>query len=165
MEETNRPSSGRKSKPILERFWSRVELIPFDNCWHWIGGQNNWGYGVLNKGGKKAGNILAHQLSYEVHKGDRKGLCVLHKCDVRTCVNPYHLFLGTRRENMLDMWAKGRGTDFVYRTTFRDGKRICPHGHEKRLAPNFKRWYCPLCIKRCKQRAKLEGRGIHARTK
>lgn len=37
------------------------------------------------------------------------GVDVLHHCDNPPCVRPDHLFLGTARDNVGDMLAKGRG--------------------------------------------------------
>ncbi len=37
-----------------------------------------------------------------------KGLHICHKCDVRNCINPDHLFLGTPQQNQLDKIRKGR---------------------------------------------------------
>lgn len=64
------------------------------------------GYGKVTRDGK---TWLAHRLAWAVHKGEiPDGLCVLHRCDNRCCINIDHLFLGTRVDNMQDMIAKGR---------------------------------------------------------
>lgn len=52
---------------------------------------------------------LAHRVAWTLHRGEiPDGMCVLHKCDVRDCVNPEHLFLGTVHDNIRDMDAKKR---------------------------------------------------------
>lgn len=54
-------------------------------------------------------HITGHRLSWILHHGPiPQDFCVLHKCDVRKCVNPDHLFLGTRVDNMSDMRLKMR---------------------------------------------------------
>ena len=53
--------------------------------------------------------IRAHRLSYELFNGPIPfGMCVLHKCDVKICTNPEHLFLGTEADNAKDKVAKNR---------------------------------------------------------
>lgn len=90
--------------PVINRFESKFTKGP--SCWNWIAGISNKGYGYIRVEKKL---ILAHRLSYLIYNGEFDfGLCVLHKCDNRKCVNPNHLFLGTRLDNCRDMDFKKR---------------------------------------------------------
>jgi hypothetical protein len=85
----------------------RIEHDPNGGCWLWSGRIGSHGYGAAS--GQRC-HKDAHRLSYSAFKGEiPTGLHVLHKCDVRCCVNPDHLFVGTQSDNMRDMHAKGRG--------------------------------------------------------
>lgn len=79
-----------------------------DACWPWTASLGGSDYGQFaNRGGSTR---VAHRIAYELHTGERipRGLQVLHRCDVRLCCNPVHLFLGTQLDNIRDMDAKGR---------------------------------------------------------
>lgn len=89
-----------------DNFWKRVTKT--DNCWMWNGPKRHdqMGHGFFNQNGHR---VYAHRFAWEITFGAiPRGLCVCHKCDVPQCVNPKHLFLGTRRDNALDMVRKGR---------------------------------------------------------
>lgn len=93
------------------RFLSHTEISDNPNsCWLWQGKPNPFGYGYFNWDGKhKTTCKLAHRAAYELWRGAiPKGLCVLHTCDTPACVNPLHLWLGTRQENNHDRDAKNR---------------------------------------------------------
>lgn len=91
-----------------EKFWSRTKKNEVTGCIEWTAGTFKSGYGSFS-----IGNIRkkSHRLSYEWHYGSiDNSLCVLHACDNRKCVNPDHLFQGTRKDNNLDKTSKGRQT-------------------------------------------------------
>lgn len=85
---------------------SKVEPIPFSGCWLWLGSLHGKGYGHF----RLNGNVeKAHRAGFALFKSDIPGgMQVLHRCDVRCCVNPEHMFVGTHQDNMADMVAKGR---------------------------------------------------------
>ena len=96
---------GRSAWPLDKRFWDAVDTS--GECWLWTRGKWKNGYGLIHDKGKALG---AHRVSYELAYGViPAGMWVLHRCDVRHCVRPDHLFLGTNADNVRDMWAKGRG--------------------------------------------------------
>lgn len=100
-------------KTIEQRFWEKVEMIPFHECWEWKAYRNNDNYGTFQIATKK--NVKAHRFSYELNNGPvPEGLCVCHTCDNPGCVRPNHLWLGTMKDNSKDMALKGR------------------HGHQKK---------------------------------
>ena len=87
-----------------ERFWAKVDKT--ETCWLWTASKNWLGYGRFKFQGKTGG---AHRYSYLLINGSiPDGLCVCHKCDVRACVNPEHLWLGTISDNAKDMVSKNR---------------------------------------------------------
>ena len=88
-----------------ERFQRKIQHT--EGCWLWIGTiHKDTGYGVFQKDGQQE---LAHRLSWIIVNGPiPAGLFVCHHCDTPRCINPDHLFLGTRSENMKDAYHKGR---------------------------------------------------------
>lgn len=91
--------------PLADRFWKYVAKT--ETCWLWTGAIESGGYGVIIAPDKK--NHKAHRVSWELHRGIiPNGLFVCHACDVRHCVNPEHLWLGTARDNIRDASRKGR---------------------------------------------------------
>lgn len=94
---------------VLERFFSKIDTPDGERgCWLWNGAVGSDGYGRIRR---KGTTHSAHRYAYFLFKGEvPEGLCVLHACDEPRCVNPTHLFVGTKKDNSRDMLAKGRHT-------------------------------------------------------
>lgn len=97
---------------LVKRFFKKVNkdgpIIPYVGtpCWIWIAGKNDKGYGGFSI---QRRNRIAPRVSWIIHNGPiPEGMLICHKCDNPPCVNPDHLFIGTRVDNSRDMVQKGR---------------------------------------------------------
>lgn len=94
-----------------KRFWSKVKKTGLDECWMWTGLTQIGGYGTMMIGtvGKTRRWHMTHRLSFVLHNGSiPQGKIVRHKCDVKCCVNPNHLELGTSYDNVMDAVKRQR---------------------------------------------------------
>ena len=92
------------SEKQLNNFLGKIEKT--DNCWLFKGKISKRGYGYSSFNGR---SYSAHRLAYHILIGNIPDkMLILHKCDVRNCVNPEHLFIGNQSDNMYDMYQKGR---------------------------------------------------------
>jgi hypothetical protein len=90
--------------PLERRLAERSVRDPKTGCQLWTASRNRSGYGHLFWKGVPQ---LAHRAAWMARHGPiPAGLYVCHRCDVRTCINPDHLFLGTQKDNMIDRALK-----------------------------------------------------------
>lgn len=98
----------KKAQAKFLRYVLKIE----SGCWLWQAGKSSTGYGrvYLDVRGESS-----HRIAYALFKSDvPKGLWVLHTCDVPSCVNPDHLYLGTPKDNILDAMNRGRWRGGTY---------------------------------------------------
>jgi hypothetical protein len=124
--------------PIDIRLMRKIKINQDTDCWEWQGGKNNVGYGMIRD---EHGMRTTHRVSYELHKGNiPHGMCVCHTCDNPKCVNPDHLWLGTKKENAQDMISKGRNNYVGYQTPM-----TCKHCGLTSSPAMIARWHDDKC--------------------
>ena len=96
---------------VQQRLMRHTKYDETSGCLEWVGSKRN-GYGRMIIGSRTDGtrkSVSTHRISYELTYGEIPiGMEVCHKCDNPSCVNPSHLFLGTRQDNIDDRERKGR---------------------------------------------------------
>lgn len=106
----NRPARPILDSPpdehsALREFIQANSTATVEGCWLWKRYTMPKGHGRI----RWQGNMeLAHRLSFRAWRSEPGDLLVCHRCDVPSCVNPEHLFLGSHQDNMRDRNAKGR---------------------------------------------------------
>lgn len=107
----------------MERFWSKVDVRGYEECWLWVGALTGGrGYGSFHLDRRR---VKAHRFAYEQMVGPiPDGLTLDHLCRVRRCVNPNHLEPVTNLENIR------RGRSFAGRVALRETQTHCKRGHE-----------------------------------
>lgn len=142
----------------FEKFTGQIACDTRSRCWLWTGKVNHFGYGRFQSG-RRGVNVssTAHRYAWRIFRGEIPvGLCVLHRCDIPACVNPDHLYLGTKADNMRDMAARSRGC-----TIGKSRLSKCPNGHpytieSTHLRSNGQR-RCRICLSARNKRAVVNG--------
>jgi hypothetical protein len=162
-------------------FWAKVnkdgpvpehcpELGP---CWLWTIGHDEQGYGIFyyhDETGKQRktrahrwllGHLRGRPLSRKV-VGEEDGC---HRCDNPPCVNPAHLYIGTRKQNAADAVARKRlwqqkvthcpkcGTEYTYNPSGKHRRcKVCEQAGQRKSRTDDR--------KTCRNGHKLEGGNI-----
>lgn len=151
----------RPKRQTIDRFLGKVWIRKVDECWPWLAGISNDGYGKFFINGKQTG---AHRAAYELWVGTiPEGLELDHLCRNRSCVNPNHLEPVTKRENTrrgFSPWVENAR------------KTHCPKGHEYNQRNTYSlphkidaNRYCRMCKleQTVSKRAEWKALGLNAR--
>ena len=100
---------GRKPIPPLQRIMEKITPLTECGCWVYDGSVDKNGYARIKIGSRCA---LAHRTVWEELHGKLPSISVKvrHSCDIRCCVNPDHLSIGSQRDNVHDAINRGRAS-------------------------------------------------------
>lgn len=121
---------------MKKRFIAKIKKSK-TGCWLWTGAINSGGYGLFKVDGRVQ---TASRVSFKIYKGSIPNKkWVLHTCDVRNCVNPNHLYLGDRLQNVNDMWNRKRNPN-------RDGENHHKNKLSEKQILDIRRKYIPRIV-------------------
>jgi len=125
-----------------QRFWSKVQGGPPSECWLWTASTDPSGYGMFHVGGQRR-LIRAHAWAFEAARGPvPMGLHLDHLCEVKRCVNPWHLEPVTCLENVRSRVPRERGA-CLYGHPYAEFSRVYPakDGSDRRQCAECNREY------------------------
>lgn len=98
------------TESVVRRFWKHTRKRGPDQCWPWLGGKKEDGYGRLFL--RRGKYLFAHRISFAIATNTslESLIVVRHKCDNPRCVNPKHLLHGTILDNVADRQSRNRQT-------------------------------------------------------
>lgn len=133
----------------MQRALSRVKQDA-NGCWIWQGHKSHRGYGSLPN--RVLGGLHVHRILYQLTFGKKLGRWdyVCHTCDVPSCVNPTHMWIGTPADNQKDMQVKKRGK-YQKATHCKQGHEFTPENTWVHSRTNHR--HCRTCA-RIKNRLK-----------
>ena len=128
----------KRSGPVDDRFWSKVDRQGPNECWPWLGSFFRDGYGQFWQDGT---NRRAPRVAYELASASAipSEVVVRHTCDNARCVNPFHLVLGTQLDNIRDSIARGRhsGAKLTARLAAEARRRVADGESQRAVADDF----------------------------
>lgn len=121
------PDLARLTQEERARFWAKAEPEPNTGCWIWLGAINERGYGSFWFDGR---TWRAPRLALELASGQpiATGRQACHRCDFPRCINPDHLFPGTKSENQQDAVHKGR--HWAQRNSLEASRKMAEFNHK-----------------------------------